>query len=106
MEQAAPYVTAGARLVNVVIRPLRDADLLGSCVAEVVPAMAERVVLTADAWRLRDARRNAGAARLAGVPRARSGVTVSFRAIPADRRHRLRGVPAAEAVRSAAAHAS
>ena len=39
MEQIAPYVTAGARLVNVVIRPPWDADLLGSYVTEVVPAM-------------------------------------------------------------------
>jgi alkanesulfonate monooxygenase SsuD/methylene tetrahydromethanopterin reductase-like flavin-dependent oxidoreductase (luciferase family) len=39
MEQVAPYVEAGARLVNVAIRPPWDAELLGAYVTEVMPAM-------------------------------------------------------------------
>jgi alkanesulfonate monooxygenase SsuD/methylene tetrahydromethanopterin reductase-like flavin-dependent oxidoreductase (luciferase family) len=39
MEQVAPYVEAGAQLVNVVIRPPWEQDLLDAYVTEVVPAM-------------------------------------------------------------------
>jgi alkanesulfonate monooxygenase SsuD/methylene tetrahydromethanopterin reductase-like flavin-dependent oxidoreductase (luciferase family) len=39
MEQVVPYVAAGAQLVNVVIRPSWDADLLAAYVTELVPAM-------------------------------------------------------------------
>jgi alkanesulfonate monooxygenase SsuD/methylene tetrahydromethanopterin reductase-like flavin-dependent oxidoreductase (luciferase family) len=38
-EQVAPYVDAGATLVNVVIRPPWDHDLLSAYVQEVLPAM-------------------------------------------------------------------
>jgi alkanesulfonate monooxygenase SsuD/methylene tetrahydromethanopterin reductase-like flavin-dependent oxidoreductase (luciferase family) len=39
MEQVAPYVQGGARLVNAVIRPAWDQDLLNAYVTEIVPAM-------------------------------------------------------------------
>jgi alkanesulfonate monooxygenase SsuD/methylene tetrahydromethanopterin reductase-like flavin-dependent oxidoreductase (luciferase family) len=39
MEQVAPYVEAGAQLVNVVIRPPWEQDVLDAYVTEVVPAM-------------------------------------------------------------------
>lgn len=39
MEQIAPYVEAGAQLVNVVIRPPWEQDVLDAYVTEVVPAM-------------------------------------------------------------------
>jgi alkanesulfonate monooxygenase SsuD/methylene tetrahydromethanopterin reductase-like flavin-dependent oxidoreductase (luciferase family) len=39
MEQVAPYVQAGAQLVNVVIRPPWEQDVLDAYVTEVVPAM-------------------------------------------------------------------
>jgi alkanesulfonate monooxygenase SsuD/methylene tetrahydromethanopterin reductase-like flavin-dependent oxidoreductase (luciferase family) len=39
MEQVAPYVEAGAQLVNVVIRPPWEQDVLEAYVTEVVPAM-------------------------------------------------------------------
>jgi len=39
LDQVAPYVEAGAQLVNVVIRPPWDQDLLDAYVTEVVPAM-------------------------------------------------------------------
>jgi alkanesulfonate monooxygenase SsuD/methylene tetrahydromethanopterin reductase-like flavin-dependent oxidoreductase (luciferase family) len=39
MEQVAPYVESGAQLVNVVIRPPWEQDLLDAYVTEVVPAM-------------------------------------------------------------------
>lgn len=39
MEQLAPYVQAGAQLVNVVIRPPWDQELLDAYVTEVIPAM-------------------------------------------------------------------
>jgi alkanesulfonate monooxygenase SsuD/methylene tetrahydromethanopterin reductase-like flavin-dependent oxidoreductase (luciferase family) len=38
-EQIAPYVEAGATLVNVVIRPPWDRDLLSAYVQEVLPEM-------------------------------------------------------------------
>jgi alkanesulfonate monooxygenase SsuD/methylene tetrahydromethanopterin reductase-like flavin-dependent oxidoreductase (luciferase family) len=39
MEQVAPYVEAGAQLVNVVIRPPWEQDVLEAYITEVVPAM-------------------------------------------------------------------
>jgi alkanesulfonate monooxygenase SsuD/methylene tetrahydromethanopterin reductase-like flavin-dependent oxidoreductase (luciferase family) len=39
LEQVAPYVAAGAQLVNVVIRPPWDQDLLDAYVTEVMPIM-------------------------------------------------------------------
>jgi alkanesulfonate monooxygenase SsuD/methylene tetrahydromethanopterin reductase-like flavin-dependent oxidoreductase (luciferase family) len=39
MEQVAPYVEAGAQLVNVVIRPPWEREVLDAYVTEVVPAM-------------------------------------------------------------------
>jgi alkanesulfonate monooxygenase SsuD/methylene tetrahydromethanopterin reductase-like flavin-dependent oxidoreductase (luciferase family) len=39
MEQVAPYVAAGAQLVNVVIRPPWNQDVLDAYVTQVVPAM-------------------------------------------------------------------
>lgn len=39
MEQVAPYVDAGAQLVNIVIRPPWDRDMLERYVLETVPAM-------------------------------------------------------------------
>jgi alkanesulfonate monooxygenase SsuD/methylene tetrahydromethanopterin reductase-like flavin-dependent oxidoreductase (luciferase family) len=39
MEQVAPYVEAGAQLVNVVIRPPWEQEVLDAYVTEVVPAM-------------------------------------------------------------------
>jgi len=39
MDQVAPYVEAGAQLMNVVIRPPWDQELLSTYVTEVVPAM-------------------------------------------------------------------
>jgi alkanesulfonate monooxygenase SsuD/methylene tetrahydromethanopterin reductase-like flavin-dependent oxidoreductase (luciferase family) len=39
MEQVAPYVAAGAQLVNVVIRPPWNQDVLDAYITQVVPAM-------------------------------------------------------------------
>jgi alkanesulfonate monooxygenase SsuD/methylene tetrahydromethanopterin reductase-like flavin-dependent oxidoreductase (luciferase family) len=39
LEQVAPYVEAGAQLVNVVIGPPWDAELLDAYCTEVIPAM-------------------------------------------------------------------
>jgi hypothetical protein len=39
MEQVAPYVAAGAQLVNVVIRPPWNQDVLAAYVTQVMPAM-------------------------------------------------------------------
>jgi hypothetical protein len=39
MDQVAPYVEAGASLVNVVIRPPWDQELLAAYVTDIVGAM-------------------------------------------------------------------
>ena len=39
MEQVAPYVEAGAQLVNVAIRPPWDQDQLAAYIEDIVPQM-------------------------------------------------------------------
>jgi hypothetical protein len=44
MEQIAPFVEAGAQLINIAIRPPWDMELLAEYVQEIIPQMRQEFV--------------------------------------------------------------